>query len=562
MENVVIYTCITGGYDSLMQPSDAPEGFRFVCFTDDCDRPCDGLWELRKLPAEASGDMRRQSRYPKFMPHVLFPESEYSLWIDANVCICDSAFYGLIERKIASGVMFSAVCHPLRDDVYEEAMECIRSGRARLKDMEDVCGFLLDEGYPEHSGLTENNLILRKHNDPKVREVDELWNQLFDRFPFRDQLLLGFCMKSAGLQYDLLLPPGTSVRNHPYLRYVIHPRKSLKLRRLATQPVRNADAAEFGNFIERFPRYESLAIVIPAYRSRFLRQTLDSISDQADKRFVVYVGDDASPEDLKGICDMYAGKIDIRYTRFGDNMGGHDLVAQWARCVTLSTEDWVWLFSDDDTMSPDCTATFHRTCKHGKSLLRFNIDVIDRESNVIERCDFPPHVSASRFVSRRAVRGLRSYAVEYVFRRQDFLSSGGFVNFDLAWNSDDATWVRLASMSGGIHTMNGGRVQWRRSGSNITSENNPSVVERKMKASLDYVAWLKGMKIGNRMEMLIWFVTNLFYFRANMTAEQRWNYMSCFAQISGGGRFILNLERMFYRYKSMRYHENIHISDL
>lgn len=41
---------------------------------------------------------------------------------------------------------------------------------------------------------------------------------------------------------------------------------------------------------------KKLAIVIPAYKGRFLKETLDSIAVQAHKdEFVLYIGDDASP---------------------------------------------------------------------------------------------------------------------------------------------------------------------------------------------------------------------------------------------------------------------------
>lgn len=40
---------------------------------------------------------------------------------------------------------------------------------------------------------------------------------------------------------------------------------------------------------------KKLAIVIPAYKGRFLKETLDSIAVQAHKdEFVLYIGDDAN----------------------------------------------------------------------------------------------------------------------------------------------------------------------------------------------------------------------------------------------------------------------------
>lgn len=51
---------------------------------------------------------------------------------------------------------------------------------------------------------------------------------------------------------------------------------------------------------------KKLAIVIPAYKGRFLKETLDSIAVQAHKdEFVLYIGDDASPERLDKIVESY-----------------------------------------------------------------------------------------------------------------------------------------------------------------------------------------------------------------------------------------------------------------
>ena len=66
---------------------------------------------------------------------------------------------------------------------------------------------------------------------------------------------------------------------------------------------------------------EKIAIVIPAYKCRFLRQTLDSIVVQTCRSFTVYIGDDASPQNLKEIVSDYADKMNIVYRRFDTNLG-------------------------------------------------------------------------------------------------------------------------------------------------------------------------------------------------------------------------------------------------
>lgn len=559
MKKIAIYTCITGTYDRLIQPAAPPDGLDFICFCDrpdrdrsDNDRPDrgrDGQWQLRPLPEEACGDARERSRYPKFLPHRLLADYDFSVWMDANVGIVSEDFYALIFDCIQRGELFAAVRHPLRDDLYDEALACCASGRAAGEDMEKVCRHLLSLGWPRHSGMSENNLIFRAHNNPAVIAADEAWAALFRRFPYRDQLLLGPCLKEAGIEAGLLLPEGSDSRNHPALRYEVHSRPSRKLSRLKRELKGRVAARRLRRVISDWED-GSLAIVIPAYRGRYLARTLESLASQTNGNFRVYVGDDASPEDLRGICESFRGRLDLQYVRFDENLGGRDLVAQWKRCVELSHEDWVWLFSDDDLMQPDCVDAFLKTSRKGLDLLHFNVDVIDADGNIIESCDFPRRLSASRFVRGRLLKGLRSYAVEYVFRRSAYEAAGGFVPFDLAWNSDDASWLSI-SAGRPICSISGPRVQWRRSGSNISSTADSATVRRKLDASLEYLAWLRKRRLGNPYSRLSWFVTALWHFRNVLDVAAREDFFHRFARLEHLP--LVPAERLFYKLKQRRH---------
>ena len=52
-----------------------------------------------------------------------------------------------------------------------------------------------------------------------------------------------------------------------------------------------------------------LAIVIPYYKLTFFEATLNSLANQTDQRFKVYIGDDASKEDTTIILEKYKGKF-------------------------------------------------------------------------------------------------------------------------------------------------------------------------------------------------------------------------------------------------------------
>ena len=121
---------------------------------------------------------------------------------------------------------------------------------------------------------------------------------------------------------------------------------------------------------------KSLAIIIPAFKKRFLRETLNSIASQTCKNFTVYIGDDYSPDNLEVIVDEFRNLIDLKYVRFKNNIGAKNLVKHWNRCLNLiNDEEWVWLFSDDDLMEPNCVDLFYKELENETEKLIFRFDV-------------------------------------------------------------------------------------------------------------------------------------------------------------------------------------------
>lgn len=263
---------------------------------------------------------------------------------------------------------------------------------------------------------------------------------------------------------------------------------------------------------------KQLAIIIPAYKVTFFRKAVASIAAQTCKDFTLYVGNDNSSDEIENICNEYSDKIDIRYHKFSENLGGHDLVAQWERCIDLSEgEPWIWLFSDDDMMSPDCVECFYEEIRNGANfdIYHVNVDVVDEEDNIIRHTYFPPLVTSRDFLRAKLQGRISSYVVEYIFNRQAFMSLGRFQKFDMAWSSDDATWIKL-SLEKGIKTIEGEcKVKWRKSGENISPNNqNVSIVKRKIAADIEYTKWifhtlkLKPTSLSLLTPLITWMMTN------------------------------------------------------
>jgi hypothetical protein len=223
----------------------------------------------------------------------------------------------------------------------------------------------------------------------------------------------------------------------------------------------------------------ALAIVIPAYKPDFFRAALESVVAQTDRRFRVYVGDDAAPPEIGRVAGemsatMAARGIELVYRRFEENLGRRSLTAHWNRCIATSSEPWIWLFSDDDLMAPDCVASFYQALDQADRkadpapVLRFDTEVIDAQGKTV--ATNPPHPtreSGIDFLHSRLNGQRNSYVVEYVFRRDAFERMGGFPDYPVAWCADDVAWYQLSRKSE-IRTLPHGKVLWRASGLNIT----------------------------------------------------------------------------------------------
>ena len=236
-----------------------------------------------------------------------------------------------------------------------------------------------------------------------------------------------------------------------------------------------------------------LAIIIPAYKATFLSAALDSITAQTCKDFTLYIGDDCSPEPIGKIVEQYRDKIELVYQRFETNLGGKDLVAQWERCIAMSQEEpYIWLFSDDDVMEPNCIECLFKqidVTKGAYDVYHFDVNEINDEGKMTKQLPvYPQNLSAYDYYKGKSSGKYRSYVVENVFSRRIYEQSGGFKNFDLAWGSDVATWCIFCGKNG-MHKVPNTHILWRRSSQNITPDKSRQIAERKLMARCQSLNW-------------------------------------------------------------------------
>ena len=220
----VIYTILVGGYDKLLQPLVIDEGFDYICFSNDFSEKAVGIWNIRRIPFN-DADNTRVSRYAKLLPHRVLQEYDYSLYIDANIQITGSEFYSFVNQRIMEGVLVAQVPNIFRDCIYKDIEIAYRRRKVDLKGAKRQYEHLKQEGFPMHYGLFENNVILRKHNDPKVMEISESWWKEYCDYTHRDQFSLMYVYWKKNFMPEYLFGESLNARNVGFLRLTAHPKE-------------------------------------------------------------------------------------------------------------------------------------------------------------------------------------------------------------------------------------------------------------------------------------------------------------------------------------------------
>lgn len=223
-----------------------------------------------------------------------------------------------------------------------------------------------------------------------------------------------------------------------------------------------------------------IAIIIPYYKLAFFDETLESLLNQTDKRFAVYIGDDASLENPMNLLAYYQGKFDFVYHRFETNLGSISLTQQWERCIALAAdEEWIMILGDDDYLSSTVVEQFYFHLPEFQSkanVVRFaSRTIVQEENHKATICRHPVWEPATDAYLRKFKFLTRSSLSEYVFSKKSY-EKYGFYNYPLAWNSDDRAWLDFSDDKP-IYSINEAVVCSRLSTINITGKKDNLVLK-------------------------------------------------------------------------------------
>ena len=187
----VVYTCITGGYDTLIDPKCISDGFDYICFTDNADLKSD-IWQIRPLPNETEGlSTVKKQRYVKINPHKHLKEYDFSIWVDGNVEI-NGSLNEFVKEYMTDDCSVYVPKHPSRNCIYAEARVVLRMRKDKFENIDPQIKRYEKDGFPKNNGLLQSNILLRKHNKKDCIKLMEAWfNELKDG-SHRDQLSFNY----------------------------------------------------------------------------------------------------------------------------------------------------------------------------------------------------------------------------------------------------------------------------------------------------------------------------------------------------------------------------------
>lgn len=220
--NKVAYICIIDDYDDLNEIKAYTyfdKEWDYVCFTDNQDLISQkqyGIWEIRPL-AYTKLDKTRNNRWHKLHPHTLFPDYEYSLYLDANINILSSYIFDVIKKENKILLLLSHCC---RFDAYDENIVVHRTKADRNTLIEAGMEIMEKDGFPRNYGLSENNVIFRQHHNQQIINTMETWWYMIEHYARRDQCYFTYSLWKNGLEVRKYLIPNTRILYNDFCVFI------------------------------------------------------------------------------------------------------------------------------------------------------------------------------------------------------------------------------------------------------------------------------------------------------------------------------------------------------
>ena len=228
---------------------------------------------------------------------------------------------------------------------------------------------------------------------------------------------------------------------------------------------------------------------MPAYKLKYIKESISSILAQTYHDFEFIIVDDASPENIKEVVDSFQdSRIIFKTNR--NNIGGRNLVENWNHCIQFAHNEYIILATDDDvfenTYLQDAIVLLSKYPE--VNVLRTGVRLIDELGNIRDY-EYPlkEYMTCEEFTLLWSKGGLHSCISNYIFKRKELINNGGFIDFPHAHYSDDATILEMSR--NGIVSTSKANFNFRISPISLSYSSNYHIALSQIQATELFLIW-------------------------------------------------------------------------
>jgi hypothetical protein len=218
----VVYSIIIGKYDKI-SAFNKQEGYKYFLFSDiKYNKANWTIISITKLIKKVNTSNLKMTRYFKLFPHLFFKDYELSIYIDASYIIKGNLNELLLKTLNPSFDLYF-LQHPARNKVFQEFLAVIRLKKDKKKSVNIIKKKYIKENFPDNLGLTQNCIIIRRHNKKKIIKLMKIWWNEIKNYSYRDQLSLNYAIWKLNLNIKIYYLSYRFMRN--YFKYKSHSKK-------------------------------------------------------------------------------------------------------------------------------------------------------------------------------------------------------------------------------------------------------------------------------------------------------------------------------------------------
>ncbi|ROI03799.1 glycosyltransferase [Kaistella haifensis] len=228
-----------------------------------------------------------------------------------------------------------------------------------------------------------------------------------------------------------------------------------------------------------------LAIVIPYYKLDFFEETLKSVAAQTDKRFTLYIGNDASPDDPFPLIEKYFPEGNYHYFDYKENLGGKNLAMQWERILENVKEEWFQILGDDDMISENFVEEFYQNLpvikEENVHVVKIKQTIINEKGEALNtETQYAPLTNAVEMFILKLFENHQSSLSEHIFSLTSYKTKH-FKKYPLAWYTDDMAVLEF-SQNRKIFFISTSKVLVRIFNNSVSGNNNHVFKQKKLEA--------------------------------------------------------------------------------